>query len=107
MEVSVDHRLKKAEAIRRIDTGIQELLASPEASKFKVSILKKVWTGETLEFVAKASKSLISVRLAGKVHVKNHSVKVSCDLPSLLKTFVGEDAVKDTVIAKLRQVLGE
>jgi hypothetical protein len=107
VEVSVEHRLEKSEAIRRLNRGIEELLSGPEASKYRISVLKKIWTDDTLELEAKASKGFIGVRLEGRARVSDHRVHVSCDLPGIVKTFVGEAAVKDAIAAKLREILGE
>ncbi|GBU16216.1 MULTISPECIES: polyhydroxyalkanoic acid system family protein [unclassified Methylobacterium] len=79
--VDLPHELGRAEARRRIETGVEQgrvLLA-----KSGVSIGNLAWTGDRLDFALSA----LSQSVDGSIDVGDQSVRIEVRLPLLLALF--------------------
>ena len=52
-----------------------------------------------------ARVGFISLPISGMVMVDENNVTVHCELPALVKTFVGEDRIRSSVERKVRGML--
>lgn len=86
------------EAIRRIDTSLDELmqryLPHPE-----IRDPSKSWSGNTMSYSARLKKGPFGATISGNICVTDQSVVVDSDLPRVITMFVSE--------AKIRDVIGE
>ena len=86
------------EAIRRIDTSLDELmqryLPHPE-----IRDPSKSWSGNTMSYSARLKKGPFGAAISGNICVTDQSVVVDSDLPRVITMFVSE--------AKIRDVIGE
>ena len=75
--ISIPHRLGKAEAVRRLQTGMGRMRGNLSAL---VTIDQEVWTGETLRFQMRA----LGQSAAGTIQVLEDSLLIEVTLPWLL-----------------------
>src|SRR5262245_58889559 len=87
--VSIPHKLGRAEARRRVDSGVGRL--RPEVNAI-LSGLDYHWEGDTLAFVASA----LWQRITGRIEVLDEAVRVEIDLPWIMQF------LRDTVIRQVR-----
>ena len=68
---------------------------------------KKDWKGPLMDFSLTAQAGFISVPISGNIVVDDINVTVHCELPALVKTFVGEEKIRASVERRVRLMLGE
>ena len=79
--VDLPHELGRAEARRRIETGVEQGRAL--LAKSGVSIGNLAWTGDRLDFALSA----LSQSVDGSIDVGDQSVRIEVRLPLLLALF--------------------
>ena len=75
--ISIPHRLGRAEAKRRLEAGIDQVVAP--LGRF-VSVDRRVWTGDRLDF----GMSLAGQTARGLVDVEDTCVRIELELPWVL-----------------------
>lgn len=75
--INIPHELGMAEARRRIDEGIERMMAQAGAG---VAHLDKRWEGERMSFHAKA----LGQAVTGRLDVMEREVRLELDLPAFL-----------------------
>jgi len=75
--ISIPHRLGKAEAARRLRTGMERMRGNLSTL---VTIDQEVWSGDTLRFQMRA----LGQSAAGTIQVLDDSVLIEVTLPWLL-----------------------
>ena len=75
--ISIPHRLGRAEARRRLEAGIDQIVAPLGRL---VSIERRVWTGDRLDF----GMSLAGQTARGLVDVEDARVRIELELPWVL-----------------------
>lgn len=77
LAVSIPHRLGKAEATRRLQTGLSSV-----RSRFgdKLSVMEETWTGEHLDFRV----AVMGQEASGQIDVAEDAVHLQVVLPWLL-----------------------
>jgi hypothetical protein len=104
MRVEQQHALGQAEAIRRIDTFLDELMARPPGG-VTIGRAEKTWTGNRMDFALNASRGFFGATVSGAMVVTDDTVEIETSLPGLVRSFVGEDAVRDAISRELARVL--
>ena len=89
-----------------VDQGIDQLLAGAGGKSVQIVDQKKIWEGPVMTFSCTAKVGFISVPLAATVTVDDTNVTVDCDLPPMVKNFVGEDKVSAIVEENVRKMIG-
>lgn len=79
--VSIPHELGRAEARRRIETGVSQLVGQISA----VGSLKQAWEGDLLRFSLQAVGQTVS----GTVLVAEREVRLEILLPAILAMIAG------------------
>ena len=104
MKVVIAHGKTKDEAIVAVDKSANDLFDLGGGS---VSLMdqKKTWAGPLMDFSLVARVGFIALPIAGKVVVDDVNVTVEAELPSLVKTFVGEEKIRAGVERKVRGML--
>jgi putative polyhydroxyalkanoate system protein len=77
VSISIPHELGAAEARRRIDEGVEKLVAQAGGGMAKI---QKTWEGDRLHFIADA----IGQRMTGRLDVLEKEVRMEIDLPTFL-----------------------
>ena len=96
MTVVVPHGKTRQEAIQVVDGAMTQLCQSPIMGVEIVDPVKK-WEASTMIFSLTGRLGFIEVPLSGTITVDDQNVTVFCDLPTLLKNFVGEDKIRTSV----------
>ena len=105
MTVIVPHHTTVDEAISIVDRSADSLFEGVGGGQVELVDRKKDWNGRQMDFSLTAQAGFISVPISGMVVVDEVNVTVYCELPALVKTFVGEDKVRGGIESKMRGLL--
>ncbi len=106
MIVERNHNLGQAEAIRRIDTFLDELMKRPFPAGLHIEDPNKTWSGNVMKFTFKAKKGWLGTTIAGSILVTDQSVVFDSDLPGLVTAFVSEETIRDLINQGFDDLLG-
>ena len=96
LELSIPHNTTRADARRRLETGIARVL-SDHASQ--VARVEQAWTGDRLDFAVAA----LGQRVTGELDVGDSAVQVRLVLPWLLARFA--DRLRPMIEKEARKML--
>lgn len=105
MKVIVPHHTTVEEAIVIVDKSANDLFEGAAGGAVELVERKKDWNGPLMDFSMTARVGFISLPISGNVVVDEINVTVHCELPGLVKTFVGEDKIRASVERKVRGML--
>lgn len=105
MKVIVPHNTTVEEAIVIVDRSADDLFADATGGVVELAERKKGWRGPLMDFSLTARVGFISLPIAGTVIVDETNVVVHCELPAIVKTFVGEEKIRSSVERKVRRML--
>jgi hypothetical protein len=105
MRVEQRHNLGQAEAIRRIDGFLDELMTRQLPAGVTIRNPQKTWTDNRMDFAFNASRGFFGTNISGAMVVTDDVVVVDSELPGMVKTFVGEDVVRDLIARELGRIL--
>jgi len=106
VKVVVPHHTTVEQAIAMVDRSADFLFDGAGGGSVELVDRKKDWKGPLMDFSLTARAGFISVPISGCVLVDEVYVTVDCELPALVKTFVGEDKISASVESKVRGILG-
>lgn len=89
--IVIPHRLGRAEARRRIETGFGQLQS--QISGAHLANMQQTWDGDRLSFAAQA----LGQRIAGRLDVNESDVRIEVDLPAFLA------GIADKIAGKLKR----
>jgi hypothetical protein len=105
VKVIVPHNTTVEEAIVIVDKSADDLFAGAGDGAVELAERRKDWRGPLMDFSLTARLGFISLPIAGTVVVDDMNVTVHCELPALVKTFVGEEKIRSSVERKVRGML--
>ena len=105
MKVIVPHRTTVERAILIIDRSADDLFAGAAGGAVELADRRKDWNGPLMDFSLTARVGFISLLISGNVVIDEINVTVHCELPALVKTFVGEEKIRAGVERKVRGML--
>lgn len=105
MTVIIPHHKTKDEVVARLDQAADDLFAKGVGSSVTLADTQKSWDGSTMNFALKAKMGFISVPLSGTVAVDDTNVTVECELPSMVKNFVGEAKAQAGIEKELTKLI--
>lgn len=100
MTIIVPHHKTREQAVQVIDGAVTQLYQSSVMGVEIVDPVKK-WDASTMTFSLTGRMGFIEVPLSGSVAVDDQNVTILCDLPPILKNFIGEDKIRAGVEQKL------
>ena len=100
MTVIVRHHKTRKEAVQVVDDATAQLYRSSIMGVEIVDPVKK-WNASTMMFSLTGRLGFIEVPLSGSVAVDDQHVTILCDLPAILKNFVGEEKIQAGVEEKI------
>jgi hypothetical protein len=106
VKVIVPHHTTIEEAILIGDRSANDLFDGAGGGAVELVERKKGWKGPLMDFSLTARVGFIALPISGNVVVDEVNVTVHCELPALVKTFVGEDKIRAGVERKVRGMLG-
>jgi len=105
LTVIVPHKTTVEEAIVIVDRSADDLFEGAGGGAVELAERKKGWKGPMMDFSLTARVGFISLPISGTVVVDEFNVTVHCELPALVKTFVGEARIRSSVEKKVRGML--
>ncbi|HEY3381947.1 MAG TPA: polyhydroxyalkanoic acid system family protein [Vicinamibacterales bacterium] len=105
MRIEQGHQLSLDEAMGRVDQFLDGLAQQTLPGGLTIKDPLKVWEGNRMTFSFTAAKDAFGLTIRGAVEVTDQHALVETDLPALVKTFIGEDRIKDLVSRELGKVL--
>ena len=96
MKAVIAHGKTQQQAVEMVDRFSNDLFDFGSKS-VELADQTKRWTGPVMAFSFVAKYGFISLPLNGTVTVDDVNVTIDCDLPPLVKNFVGEDKLRDSV----------
>lgn len=105
MTVIIPHHKTKQEVTGMIDKAAGDLFAHGVGAAVQIVDPKKEWSDSTMKFSLTGRMGFISVPLSGTIAVDDVNVTVTCDLPPMLKNFVGEAKVRAGIEQKMKEIV--
>jgi hypothetical protein len=105
LKVTVPHNTTVEEAIQIVDRSADGLFAGVGGGAIELADRKQQWNGPHMRFSLTARVGFIALPISGTVVIDEVNVTVNCELPPLVKTFVGEDKIRAGVERKVRGML--
>ena len=104
MQIEHAHTLGQQAAIDRLEQTLGQLL---QAVPGGVTIQNAVhqWTGGHMDFSFKAMKGFLGATIDGKADVTDDTVRLDFNLPPMVASFIGEDAIRQAVSKELGKIL--
>ena len=106
MTVIIPHNKTQQEVIGIVERGADQLFGGAAGGSVEIVDQKKDWQGSTMSFSFTGKMGFIAVPLSGTVQVDDTNVVVNCELPAMVKNFIGEDKVGDGIEKKVKALLG-
>ena len=104
MRIEQPHALGKKEAVGRVDRFLDRLIQNPPGGA-TIKEVRKHWQGERMTFSFAASRGFFGATFSGTMDVTDDRVVVDAELPAIVKSFVGEERVRQAIAEHLGQVL--
>lgn len=104
MKVVVPHHTTQEKAIASVD-GASDKLLGAGIKNLEIVNQKKTWVGPVMSFSLTGKLGFISVPLAGTVAVDDTNVTIECELPPMVKNFLGEDKVRTMIEQNVKGLL--
>jgi hypothetical protein len=102
------HKVDKDEAIRRIDTFLDELMRSRLPAGVTIKDVSKTWRGDSMNFSFKPKKGFISLgAVSGIVHVSSNSIAMDAGVPPLITKFVSEQTISKVINKQFDELFPE
>ena len=105
MKVIVPHHTTVEKAIVIVDQSADDFSRASAGGAVELAERKKNWNGRLMDFSLTARVGFISLPISGNVVVDDINVTVHCELPAMVKTFVGEDKLAASLERKVRGIL--
>jgi hypothetical protein len=105
MTVIIPHHKTRQEVVNTLDSAVTQLFQHPQMGSVEIVDPKKEWSDSTMTFSVTGKMGFIKVPLSGTVAVDDQNVTVTCDLPSMVKNFVGEDKVRAGITEKVTELI--
>jgi hypothetical protein len=104
MRIVVPHHSTQKKTIAKVDESWAQLFDFGSTSVI-LADQKKSWTGPRMEFSLTAKMGFIAVPLSGSVLVDDVNITIDCELPALVRNFIGEDKISGSVEQRLTRLL--
>ena len=105
MTIIIPHRTTAENAILMVDRSANTLFEGAGGSPVELVDRKKNWNGPVMDFSLTARMGFVSVPISGTVAVDDVNVTVQCELPGIVKQFIGEDKIRAGMDRKIRGML--
>jgi hypothetical protein len=106
VKVIVPHYTTVEQAIVIVDRSANDLFEGAGGGAVQLIERKTGWNGPLMDFSLTARLGFISLPISGVVVIDEVNVTVHCELPPMVKMFVGEDKIRAGVERKVRGMLG-
>ena len=104
MKAVIPHGRTQQQAVEIVDRSSGNLFDFGSKS-VEFTDQRKIWSGPVMAFSFVARYGFISLPLNGTVTVDEITVTVDCELPALVKNFVGEEKLQGDIEKHIAQLL--
>jgi hypothetical protein len=104
MRIEQPHALGQKEAVGRVDRFLDRLIQAPPAGA-TITEVRKRWDGQRLTLSFAIARGFFKAAFSGTMDVTDDRVVLDAELPALVRSFVGEERVRQTIAEHLGQVL--
>ncbi len=105
MRVTVTHNKTQQEVMKIVDDSAEQLFQGMPGSPVKIVDHRKHWDGSLMHFNFTGKMGFFTAPLRGTVLVTEKDVTVECELPALLKSFLPEQKIAESVKSRVRGLL--
>lgn len=105
MRVSVSHTLGQAEAQRRIEKGLDDIMGMSSVGPVSLRNVQKEWQGNKVYVSGTASLGLLKHHGRAAIEVTEREVIIEVDLPAVLTGMMGNKKIEDTVQRRVKGLL--
>jgi hypothetical protein len=106
MQITKEHKTSKDQAIKKIDSFLNDLMAREFPAGVKIKDPQKEWRGSVMNFSFRAKKGFAGTTISGTVQVTDTQVILDSVLPGIVTTFVSEDKVKEVIVKQFNELFG-
>lgn len=96
MKAVIAHGKTQQQAIEMVN-GFSNHLFDFGSTSVQLVDQKKTWSGPVMAFSFVAKYGFISLPLSGTVTVDETNVTIDCELPPMVKNFIGEDKLRGDI----------
>ncbi|HTY89072.1 MAG TPA: polyhydroxyalkanoic acid system family protein [Candidatus Acidoferrum sp.] len=104
MHIEHQHQIGATEAIGRINTLLDRVLAGPFPGGVTVQEVSRTWSANILNFSSRVRKGVFGARITGVLRVSDDAVMLDLDVPGWAASLVGEDKIKETIRQQLEEL---
>jgi hypothetical protein len=104
MRIEQPHALGQQEAIGRMNGLLDRLIQDPPGGA-TIKEVHRRWHGERMTFSFAVSRGFFGAEFSGSMDVTDDRVVVAAELPPLVKSFVGEERIRQVIGDHLGNVL--
>ena len=101
MYIERRHNVGKEEAIRKIDTFLDDLMRRQFPGDVAIKEAARNWSDNAMRFSFKAKKGFFGTTISGVIRVNDDSVVMDSDLPGVVTAFVSEDQIQNVINEQL------
>ena len=88
-----------------VERSTEDLFRSAAGGIIQISDVQKSWTGNTMNFVFKASVAFFSTPIEGTVLVNEKEITIDVVIPEAFRRFISEDKLKVGIESRVRGLL--
>jgi hypothetical protein len=104
MRVTVSHNKGQAEAIRRVNEGIDQLFQSAGTAGVEIRDLERSWNGNTMSFSFTGKMGPFTAPIRGNVVVTDAELTIDVDL-GIVGKFMPEDKIRRSIEGGAQKML--
>ncbi len=104
MRVEIAHELGEAEATRRLESMVDDLMRR-DYKAARVKNAQRSWTGNELVFSFSVAKGFFETAISGRMTVSDRLVALDATVPGMVTAFLGEDRIREAIQRELGRVL--
>jgi hypothetical protein len=105
MRITVTHNKTKQEVMKIVDDSAEQLFQGMPGSPIQIVDQTKRWDGSLMHFSFTGKMGFFTAPLRGTVLVTDKDVTVECELPALLKNFIPEQKIEETMKSRVKGLL--
>jgi len=104
MRIEQPHTIGQQAAIGRVDRFLDRLIQDPPGGA-TIREPRREWDGNRMTFSFAIARGFFATTFSGTMEVADDRVIVDADLPPLVKSFIGEERVRQVIAEHLGNVL--
>jgi hypothetical protein len=105
MRITVTHKKTQQEVVKIVDDSAEQVFRGMPGSPIQIVDYRKSWDGSLMHFSFVAKMGFLTTPLRGTVLVTERDVTVEFELPALLKSFIPEQKIEESMKSRIRGLL--